>query len=211
MLDLQAVSLEHFYPVEQCSDLVCFPHFLEPQVSLQLAQQLISSQTWPDTHYQVFGRTLNLPRQQTWHADDGVIYSYNNNLLPTRPWTPLLSTIRALLQGKLKLSFNAVLMNHYRDGNDYVGWHADDDTEMGEEPFIASLSLGAERLFSIRQNQTSLIRQLVLPSGSLILMKPNFQKDWQHAVSAEPNVKQARINLTFRYVIPPSDARSMES
>lgn len=188
---------------EHCQELCYYPEFIPYAASRELCAELIASQTWPDNHYQVYGRQFQLPRLQTWHADPGIVYSYSNNLLVSREWLPQLQAIRELIRTKLGLSFNAVLMNYYRDGEDYVGWHADDDLEMGADPLIVSISLGATRNFSYRHNESSFEGALPLDSGSLVLMKPDFQHHWQHAVLADSRVTEPRINLTFRRLVPP--------
>jgi alkylated DNA repair dioxygenase AlkB len=130
-------------------------------------------QNWPDNSYHVAGRQFTLPRLQTWHANPGIRYS--NNLLETRPWTPLLSTIRLKVESFIDFSFNSVLVNLYRNGADYVGWHADNEQELGEQPFIASLTFGAERHFAFRHKQTSEEGRVLLRNGTLLIMQPDFQ------------------------------------
>jgi alkylated DNA repair dioxygenase AlkB len=138
---------------------------------------------------------------QTWHADPGIVYSYSNNLLQTRPWTPLLSGIRSKVEVLLNYRFNSVLVNLYRTGEDYVGWHADNEPELGSQPFIASLTFGAERQFAFRHKKSSEQGRLLLRSGSLLVMQPDFQHHWLHSVPIEKSLAQGRINLTFRKVV----------
>lgn len=185
-----------------CPDLELIEGFYDAAESAWLYQSLLHGQQWPDNRYSVSGRQFILPRLQTWHADPGIRYSYSNNLLQTRPWTPLLSGIRAKVESLLAFSFNSVLVNYYRDGGDYVGWHADNERELGDEPFIVSLSLGAERPLQFRHKQSPDCGQIALPSGSLLIMRPDFQHHWLHSVPLTPNLTEGRINLTFRKVIP---------
>lgn len=183
--------------------LILIPDFLHAQESERAYRRLLAEQPWPSGVYTFGGRRFTLPRQQTWHADQGIVYSYSNNLLQTRPWTPLLNFLRQKVETALNAPFNAVLVNLYRDGEDFVGWHADDEREMGQNPLIASLSLGAERLFAYRHKQIAIDGAIALPHGSLVVMPPSFQHQWYHSVPADPSVRQSRINLTFRYVLPP--------
>lgn len=185
-----------------CPELEAFERFYDNAASEQLFLRLQQEQDWPDNRYVVAGRQFVLPRLQTWHADPGIRYSYSNNLLETRPWTPLLTEIRAKIERFLNYRFNSVLVNLYRDGNDYVGWHADDELELGEQPLIASLSLGAARPLAFRHKTSMSLGQLLLPSGCLLVMQPNFQRDWLHSVPLDPNLALGRINLTFRKVVP---------
>jgi alkylated DNA repair dioxygenase AlkB len=185
-----------------CSELELFEEFYDEPESERLYQRLLHEQNWPDNRYVVAGRQFTLPRLQTWHADPGISYSYSNNLLQTRPWTPLLLEIRTKVESFLKFSFNSVLVNLYRNGCDYVGWHADNETELGEQPFIASLTFGAVRQFEFRHKKSSQHGRVLLRSGTLLVMQPDFQHHWLHSLPIDNNVTEGRINLTFRRVIP---------
>jgi alkylated DNA repair dioxygenase AlkB len=175
--------------------------FYDATESDHIYRLLLQEQNWPDNSYSVAGRLFELPRLQTWHADPGISYSYSNNLLQTQPWTPLLADIRQKVELFLSFSFNAVLVNLYRNGQDYVGWHADNEADLGEQPYIASLTLGATRQFAFRQKKTAECGSVLLRSGTLLTMQPAFQHHWLHSIPAEPHVTQGRINLTFRKVI----------
>nr|WP_281423981.1 alpha-ketoglutarate-dependent dioxygenase AlkB [Oceanobacter mangrovi] len=200
-------------PLDSCRLLHWFPGLLTATEAEQCFQQLLHQHDWPASDYEVFGRCFRLPRQQTWHADPGIVYSYHNNLLVTRPWSPLLLGLRHQVEAATGLVFNSVLVNLYRTGQEYVGWHSDDDPEMGADPVIASLSLGAARPFSFRPlvaGTTGSVDtdaevpadSLLLEAGDLLLMAPDFQHHWQHAVLPCEHSSE-RINLTFRYVYPP--------
>ncbi len=172
-----------------------------PSQCESLYQHFVSEHSWPTNEYLVGGRVFNLPRLQTWHADSGIVYSYSNNLLHTRDWTPRLFEIRHKVEQTLATSFNAVLVNYYRNGLDSVGWHADDEIELGPQPVIASLSLGHPRHFYYRDKHTRQEHKLLLESGSLLFMHPSFQHHYQHAVLQDDQVNDGRINLTFRRVL----------
>ncbi len=185
-----------------CSEFKVIEDFYDAAECERIYRRLLHEQNWPDNRYIVAGRQFILPRLQTWHADPGIRYSYSNNLLQTRPWTPLLSELRSRIEAYLDFSFNSVLVNLYRNGDDYVGWHADNEAELGSQPFIASLTFGAERQFAFRHKKSSAHGRVLLRSGALLIMQPNFQHHWLHSVPIEPNVTEGRINLTFRKVIP---------
>lgn len=187
-----------------CAELELIEAFYSASESERLYQRLLREQNWPDNRYTVAGRQFTLPRLQTWHADPGIVYSYSNNLLQTRPWTPLLYAIRAKIEDLLNYRFNSVLVNLYRNGEDYVGWHADNEPELGDRPFIASLTFGAERQFAFRHKQSFEQDQVLLRSGSLLVMQPDFQHHWLHSIPMQKNVIRGRINLTFRKVLAPS-------
>jgi len=156
------------------SELEIIEDFYDAAECERIYRRLLHEQDWPDNRYTVAGRQFTLPRLQTWHADPGIRYSYSNNLLQTRSWTPLLSEIRAQIESALNFSFNSVLVNLYRNGNDYVGWHSDNEPELGEQPFIASLTFGAERQFEFRHKQSSENGRVLLRSGTLLIMQPIF-------------------------------------
>ncbi|MYM64833.1 alpha-ketoglutarate-dependent dioxygenase AlkB [Pseudomaricurvus sp. HS19] len=185
-----------------CASLWLAPDFLEEQLQRGYCNSFVTSHPWPANHYEVFGRRFTLPRLQTWHADAGIVYRYSDNLLTTTPWTPLLLTLRQQVEQACGHPFNAVLVNHYRNGGDHVGWHSDDERELGESPVIASLSLGVAREFAFRRKDSHhRSGQVLLTGGSLVLMEPAFQHHWQHSVPVSA-VSDARVNLTFRYVYP---------
>lgn len=175
--------------------------FYDAAESERILQYFLHEHHWPDNRYCFAGRQFVLPRLQTWHADAGIRYSYSNNLLETRPWTELLSQIRIKVESFLDYSFNSVLVNCYRNGEDHVGWHADNEPELGEQPFIASVSFGAERPFAFRHKTSAENGRILLESGSLLIMQPAFQSDWLHSVPVQKSTSQVRINLTFRSVI----------
>ena len=184
-----------------CAELAVIEAFFGAPESEWLYLCLLREQNWPDNRYVVAGRQFTLPRLQTWHADPGIRYSYCNNLLETRAWTSLLSGIRAQVESYLKFSFNSVLVNLYRNGDDYVGWHSDNEPELGEQPFIASLTFGAERQFEFRHKKSSENGRILLRSGTLLIMHPDFQHYWLHSVPIDKSVTEGRINLTFRKVM----------
>lgn len=178
--------VDGFYSAVECEKI--FRHFLHYH-------------KWQDNCYRYGGRQFILPRLQTWHADDGIRYSYSNNLLQTTPWTPILSKIRAKVEAYLNISFNSVLVNYYRDGDDHVGWHADNEPELGKQPFIASLTFGAQRRFEFKQKHGLECGHVALQNGTLLIMHPSFQHHWLHRIPKTNAVDAGRINLTFRRVV----------
>jgi alkylated DNA repair dioxygenase AlkB len=184
-----------------CEDFQLVEGFCPAEKGWIIYQRLLVEQNWPDNHYQFAGRQFVLPRLQTWHADVGIRYSYSNNLLITRPWTPLLSEIRAEVETFLGFAFNSVLVNCYRNGEDHVGWHADDEPELGKQPLIASLSFGEDRYFALRHKKSAAHDRILLSHGTLLIMQPAFQHHWLHSIPIEQNRTHSRINLTFRKVV----------
>jgi len=182
-------------------DLVLFKAFYPPAQCKEYLHELITKVDWSDDYYIAFGRRIDIPRQQAWYADEGIRYSYSNNLLQTQAWISPLVEIKQQIESTLGHSFNSVLLTYYRNGEDSVSWHADDEAELGSDPWIASLSLGASRDFLYCHRHQEVRKQLTLHSGDLLLMHPAFQHNWEHCVPEQPEVNGPRINLTFRRVV----------
>jgi alkylated DNA repair dioxygenase AlkB len=172
-----------------------------PEQCAGYLQRLIHGIRWNEDHHVVAGRRFEIPRLQAWHADDGISYSYSNNLLQNQPWVEPLLEIRRDVEARLGEHFNAVLLTYYRDGDDHVTWHADDERELGPRPVIASLSLGTTRELHYRHKTDGTAGSLSLDDGDLLLMQPEFQLQWEHCVPSAPAIREPRINLTFRNVV----------
>ncbi|MGE4070058.1 MAG: alpha-ketoglutarate-dependent dioxygenase AlkB [Lysobacterales bacterium] len=160
----------------------------------------------------MFGRELPAPRLSAWIGDPGAAYRYSRVRHEPLPWTPTLQALRERLQEDLGCAFNSVLVNRYRSGADSMGWHADDEAELGAEPVIASVSLGATRSMRFRSRTLDPIRlSLPLEHGSLLLMAGQTQALYQHAVDKTRAPVAERINLTFRLIRPVSGDRPQDA
>jgi alkylated DNA repair dioxygenase AlkB len=148
----------------------------------------------------MFGKDIPQPRLVAWFGDPGCEYSYSGISMNLNEWTPQLLELKAVCEQFAGTTFNSTLANLYRNGNDKMSWHSDDEPELGIEPCIASLSLGATRRFKFRHRTTKEAVECSLPSGSLIVMSGLCQKMWEHEVPRETRVTEPRINLTFRAV-----------
>lgn len=158
---------------------------------------------WETHRIRLFGRDVDSPRLSCWIGDPEASYVYSRTRFEPRPWLPALSEVRERLQAATGVEFNSVLANRYRDGHDAMGWHSDDEPELGEQPVIASLSLGATRRFVLkhrREPQRKLA--LDLPSGSLLVMRGRTQENYRHALPRTARPVGERINLTFRRILP---------
>jgi alkylated DNA repair dioxygenase AlkB len=176
------------------------------QPSPALLEQLQQSLPWEQPSLRLFGRWHPIPRLQCWCADPGADYRYSGRPLPRAGWTEELMRLRSLATAITGKPFNSVLANLYRSGDDSMGWHADDEPELGPAPWIASWSLGASRDFAVRRKGESRIyRSISLNDGQLLLMSPGVQQHWQHALPRRARVRAPRLNLTFRYVRPLSN------
>lgn len=156
---------------------------------------------WQAEEILMFGRRVPVPRLVAWHGDPAASYTYSGTPHLPRPWTPELALIRDRVGALTGVEFNAVLLNLYRDGRDGMGWHADDEPELGRDPVIASVSLGATRRFCLRHRRRRNLRvDIRLAHGSLLLMGGSTQHHWLHALPKTTAPAGERINLTFRRV-----------
>ena len=166
-------------------------------------RRLCAELPWTQPAVEVYGRHHPVPRLQSWHGDPEAEYRYSGLTLTPEPWHPLLADLRARIERLCATRFNSVLANLYRDGRDSMGWHADDEPELGPEPWVASLSLGAERDFALRRKgETRMAFKWPLAHNELWLMAPGLQHHWQHSLPRRKRVAHPRLNLTFRWVGP---------
>jgi alkylated DNA repair dioxygenase AlkB len=163
---------------------------------------------WEQHRIRIFGREVPCPRRSAWLGDPGAAYSYSGIRLEPKPWTATLTQLRERVEHLSGAHFNSVLLNLYRDGRDSMGWHADDEPELGERATIASLSLGAARQLSLRHTGKTGVKPLkpILASGSLLIMAGETQRHWQHQLAKTRKPVGERINLTFRSIRARSDA-----
>jgi alkylated DNA repair dioxygenase AlkB len=168
-----------------------------------LLKQLIEETSWRLEHVTLWGKTYPQPRLVAWYGDDAVTYAYSGVSLTALPWTPELLTLKGKVEELCASSFNSVLLNYYRDHRDSMGFHADDEPELGLFPTIASVSIGEERQFVLKHKHRRDIDdiRLPLPSGSLLLMKGATQANWKHGVPKESKPCGPRVNLTFRNIL----------
>lgn len=174
---------------------------LSAQKSLELFYYLQQQLNWQQPTIKVYGKSHVIPRLQCFIADQNVSYGYSGSQLIVEPWPEVLDAMRVRLSRTLQIPFNALLVNLYRDGHDCMGWHSDDEKELGEQPTIASVSLGAERIFKIKHKHNNEQHSIVLQSGSCLIMNGFSQRDYQHSVPKQQRLKHPRINLTFRSII----------
>ena len=156
---------------------------------------------WEVHRIRLFGRNVDSPRLSCWIGDPGTGYSYSGAHFDPNPWPIALRAIRSRLTGELCIDFNSVLANLYRDGRDSMGWHSDDEPELGAQPVIASLSLGVTRRFVLKhRSDPSRKFALELPHGSLLLMRGATQANYRHALPRTAKPVGPRVNLTFRQI-----------
>lgn len=179
-----------------------YPGVLPAAEANRLFSRLLEGLPWEQPRVRVFGREHAAPRLQSWHGDPDAVYRYSGLTLHPLPWTAELSRIRERVRELAGISFNSVLVNLYRDGDDSMGWHADDEPELGTSPRVASFSLGATRDFALRRKgESRQALKVALGNNELLLMAPDVQRHWQHSLPRRRRVMAARINLTFRQVL----------
>ncbi len=177
-------------------------YFFDAQESESIMQALISEIDWKQYQIKIFGKTLDQPRLTAYYGEDHPYYAYSNIKLQPIPFTPILLSIKNKIEALTLEKFNGVLLNYYRNGDDSMGWHADDEKELGTNPVIASLSFGASRNFQLQHSLDKSISKatIVLNDASLLIMKGVTQHFWKHQIPKQKN-KGPRINLTFRKII----------
>lgn len=179
------------------------PAWLAAAEAESLFSELADRLPWDIHRIRMFGRLVDSPRLSCWMGDADAVYRYSGTTFLPSPWLPVLMQLRARLEEETGVAFNSVLANRYRDGADYMGWHSDDEPELGDRPMIASVSLGATRRFVFKHRLEAENRLgLDLPSGSLLLMAGETQRHYRHALPRTAKPVGERINLTFRRIFP---------
>lgn len=181
-------------------ELVYCPQFFTLQEADHYMQQLLTTIHWRQEGMMMYGKHVRYPRLMAWYGDAGSSYAFSGKTYTPETWTPELLEIKDSIIPEAGANFNSVLLNRYRHGKDSMGWHADDEPELGINPVIASVNLGATRRFMLRHVKEDHRFELELQHGSLLIMKGTLQHYWQHQVPKTNKVSGERINLTFRVI-----------
>lgn len=179
------------------ADIKILRSFLSPSLGFALLERFIAETPWRQDEISLYGRKHKLPRLEQWYGDEGVDYLWSGIKILAHAWTPALQGVHSMVETHTGRGFNSCLLNLYRDGNDCVHWHRDDEPELGTDPIIASVSLGAERDFMLRHDDGHKI-SVVLNHGSLLLMGQGTQVHYMHELPRRKGVTGPRVNLTFR-------------
>jgi len=185
------------------AELLEFPCLIDSKQASKIFGTLLAEIPWRQEHLKIAGKLRAIPRLQCWMGDRSSEYGYSGVRLRPCPWHPAVDSVHRLVTEASDTAFNSVLINLYRNGQDSVAWHADDETELGGTPLIASVSLGAERVFELKQKhqRPALKYRLTLRHGSLLLMGGSMQQHWLHQLPKTKGLEDARINLTFRNIL----------
>lgn len=183
------------------ADIMYYDQLLTDEEAALYYETLLAEISWRHDDIKVFGKVYPQPRLTALYSSNGKPYSYSNITMIPSPFTAALTTIKEKVETIAGVTFTTCLLNLYRDGSDSNGWHADDEKELGINPIIASVSLGAARLFKFRhKTDKSLTAKMTLEPGSLLLMKGSTQHHWHHQLPKTTRQVAPRINLTFRII-----------
>lgn len=183
------------------ADIEYYPNFLAQDDADSYFKYLKEKVPWQQDSITVFGKTYDQPRLTALFGNNGKTYTYSNITMRPHRFEGKLLELKKRVDEYSKTEFTTCLLNLYRDGKDSNGWHADDEKELGINPVIASISLGQERFFHLRNKEDkSLKHKIALEHGSLLLMKGVTQHHWQHQIPKTSRKIGERINLTFRII-----------
>jgi alkylated DNA repair dioxygenase AlkB len=179
-------------------------HYLEnclsTDESIDMFNELRHTLNWSEGFISLFGKTHKIPRLQAWYGDKDADYQYSGVTMKPINWTHQLIHLKGIAEQYSDTTFNSVLANLYRNGDDGMGMHSDNEPELGHQPIIASISLGEERNFDFKHKVTGEKYRLPLASGSLLIMSGDTQQYWQHGIAKTRKPVSERINLTFRTI-----------
>lgn len=183
-------------------ELLYYPHAFTADESTALLSTLRDTINWTRRELRLYGRRVMMPRLIAWYADPGVTYEYSGQSSPHNGWTRELLMIKTRVETLSRHTFNGALLNCYRDGNDSMSWHSDNEKSLGINPVIASVSFGATRDFKLRHRHDRSLNPLNLPltAGSLLIMRGRTQHCWQHQLPKTRKSVAERINITFRRI-----------
>ncbi|WP_315897468.1 alpha-ketoglutarate-dependent dioxygenase AlkB family protein [Dokdonia sp. Hel_I_53] len=183
------------------ADVVYYPAIFNKKEAAHYFETLYKNTHWRQDQIKVYGKVYPQPRLTALYANNSKPYSYSNITMHPERFTFALSEIKKKVEAITNVCFTTCLLNLYRDGQDSNGWHADNEKELGTEPVIASVSLGAERTFKLRKISDHRIKtKLTLEAGSMLIMKGTTQHKWQHQIPKTSKNVAPRINLTFRII-----------
>lgn len=213
MPDGQLLYIADFFDTQVCTRILAFFQEYEggdwqstnwKNLDAQaLAQTAFKNIRWKQDLIKMFGKTSPLPRWTAWHSDAGAGYTYSGIRSEPSPWNSGLLYLKKRVEAACDARFNSVLLNWYRDGQDSLNWHADDERELGPTPTITSVNFGHPRDFLLRRNDDPQQKlSIPLPAGCLLVIAGALQQHWQHAVPVRKRVTGSRFNLTFLWIHP---------
>lgn len=178
-----------------------FGRVLSEEEAILAFEKLRKEIEWRQDEVMIFGKRITTKRKTAWYGEENFRYTYSKMTKTALLWTPQLLGLKQRVEEISGESFNSCLLNLYESGEEGMSWHSDAEAELGKDPAIASLSLGAERKFVLKHKESKEKVSLQLENGSLLLMKAATQKNWVHSLPKTKKVQEPRINLTFRKII----------
>ena len=175
------------------------PDFLPRQRADGLLARSLAEVDWQSERLTLFGCEHIAPRRVAWYGERGVSYRYSGAERAAIPWPAFIARLAAEVGDALAWRFNYALVNRYRGGSDMLGWHADDEADLGGEPVIATVSLGAARVLRIRPRRGGASVGGALAHGSLLAMWGRAQRDYKHCVPRTRKPVGERVSYTFRW------------
>lgn len=183
------------------AELMYIPNFYSLKEADYYFKLLTHIIPWQQDDIKLFGKTHKQPRLTALFANNKLSYTYSNIKMTPHPFSEDLLKIKTKVEWVSNHEFTSVLLNLYRNGNDGNGWHADNEKELGDNPIIASISLGAPGWFQFKhRNQLEAKHKILLGHGSLLIMKGEMQHYWLHQIPKTKREITGRINLTFRTI-----------
>ena len=180
-------------------EVFLYPNFYQEDGVYDVFNELKHSILWKQDKMKIYGKQVNFPRLTSWYSDSGKVYTYSGVENIPLPFTPLLLQIKEAAEQQCNKPFNSALLNFYRNGEDSMGWHSDNEKELSGNPVIASASFGATRIFQFKHKQQKNAKvSMALSNGSLLIMQGETQHHWLHQVPKTTGETGPRINITFR-------------
>ncbi|MGV3666748.1 MAG: alpha-ketoglutarate-dependent dioxygenase AlkB family protein [Leptospira bouyouniensis] len=178
--------------------LIYHPQFLDSKKSHEYFETFLRTIEWKQDEAILYGKHITTKRSVAWYADKGFSYRYSGTTKTALPWSKELLELKEEVERETNETFNSCLLNLYHNGSEGMAWHSDDETSLKQNSTIASVSLGAERIFRFKHKKKNSFVELSLEPGSLLLMQAEIQHHWLHSLPKALKVKRPRINLTFR-------------
>ena len=187
---------------ERNLDLIYYSNFFDKKLSNKLFSKLLKNITWKNDTFKIMGKNIVLKRRTAWYGDDGKTYKYSGTVRKPQLWNKDLKSIKSKIEKRTNFIFNSVLLNDYKNGHIGMGFHSDDEKELGSKPVVASLSFGVSRDIYYKNKCNNNLKKIkiLIEDGSLLIMKGETQKYWKHSIPIRRKIKERRINLTFRYI-----------
>lgn len=185
------------------------PDFLSKEESdyyFDLLEKNVIYNSSEESKFKIFGKEVDIPRKQVGYGDPGLSYKFANMSVHAKSWDDddivcdILMRIRRRVELVTRKKFNFVLINRYEDGEQYIGFHQDDEKELGDKPDVVGVSLGAPRIIKFKSKENDNRYEIELGHGSLVTMLWPTNQYWQHSIPKQLSVKKPRISLTFRYI-----------